>query len=304
MYTYQNLLDESDFLKRCGGARIGSVGKTLDGREIPYIFVGTTSGPQIIITAGIHAREHIGSYLAVRQAARYLSGQRTAGKNKDTSDFLKFRIQNPESRLSGGIYFIPMCNPDGNALISKGLCGIRRAQLRRGLPGILKNKNRSLFKANARGVDLNVNFDARWGTGKQNARQPGTENYIGLYPFSESETRALRDFTMAVRPSATVSYHCIGRELYWEFGQTGGARVRDLSIAQHLNERLGYKIVSDDGSSAGGYKDWCIQALGIPSFTIELVSEEHTHPFTDYRSAKEDIERNLDLPERLLRYLC
>ncbi|MCL2797889.1 MAG: hypothetical protein FWD58_07540 [Firmicutes bacterium] len=335
MYTYLNLLDEIDFLCRCGGAKTGSIGISADGRPIPYIYVGNSAGPQIIVTAGIHAREHIGSYLAVRQAAHFLTknekrktknvggkaGQLNVGGGPSGAPHHKScvgsggspgtatptgesvtesRILNPESHSPGGIYFIPMCNPDGNTLIAKGLCGIRSAELRQPLCEILKNKNRALFKANARGVDLNVNFDAGWGTGRQNTREAGCENYIGPHPFSEPETKALRDFTLAVCPAATVSYHCIGRELYWEFGQSGDTRARDLAIAKFLNERLGYKIAPDDGTSAGGYKDWCIEALGIPSFTIELVSDEHTHPFTDYRLAKYDIERNLDLPERLL----
>jgi len=286
MYTYQNLLCELDFLKRCDGARVGSVGKSHDGREIPYLFVGSISGPQLIITGGIHAREHIGSYLVVRQAAYCLA------KNEP-------RTANHAQK--GGIYFIPMLNPDGNALIYKGLAGIRSIPLRRELRELLKNADRHLFKANARGVDLNVNFDAGWGTGKHNTRVPGAENYIGPNPFSEPESKALRDFTLKIRPAVTVSYHCKGRELYWEFGQEGRARARDLAIAEYLNERLSYKIIGGDGASAGGYKDWCVERLGIPSFTIELVSDEFPHPFTDYRLAKEDIERNLDLPQRLLK---
>jgi len=279
MYTYPKLLDEVNFLARCG-AETGSAGITCDGRLIPYLFVGSHTGSQIIITAGIHAREHIGSYLVVRQAARALG-----------------RFQNHKTQ--GGVYFIPMLNPDGNEIIYKGINAMRRTD-RALLAGILRHKNRGLYKANARGVDLNVNFDANWGTGIQNTRVPGIESFIGAAPFSEPETRALRDFTYAVRPAATVSYHAIGRELYWEFGQTGAAKARDRSVAEYLNERLGYKIVDGDGDSAGGYKDWCIQALGIPAFTIELVDGAHTHPFTDYALAKDDIARNLDLPERLL----
>ena len=80
-----------------------------------------------------------------------------------------------------------------------------------------KGKDFSLWKANARGVDLKVNFDAKWGPGKQNVRYPASANYIGSMPFSEPETRALAEFTKEVKPDATISYHTKGGEIYYGF---------------------------------------------------------------------------------------
>ncbi len=156
----------------------------------------------------------------------------------------------------GTVYFVPMVNIDGVeiALIDK-----------------------PLYKANARGVDLNVNFDAKWGTGKENRRVLGDENYIGEFPFSESESRALRDFTFKIKPQATVSYHAKGEEIYWDFHQEGQDRKRDYSIAKKLALKTGYEL-KQTPYSAGGYKDWCIEKLKIPAFTIEVGSDEYEHP--------------------------
>ena len=107
-------------------------------------------------------------------------------------------------------------------------------------------------------------------------------NYIGPYPFSEPETRALRGFTLAYRPAATLSYHTKGREIYWEFGQTGAALARDKKIAEALAAETGYTAKLVRGS-AGGYKDWCIRALGIPSFTVEAGSDDWAHPVGEER---------------------
>ena len=300
MYTYRNLLDELNFLSRCGGCKVGSLGVTRDDRTVPYIFIGKKTGPQIIVTGGIHAREHISSYLVMRQAEYALC--RTQGTQGDGVVCHSVPSAQPEPTgfAHGGVYFVPMLNPDGNVIAEKGAAGILNPAHRELVRGILRGKDSALYKANAAGVDLNVNFDAKWGTGRLNTRIPGTENYIGTAPFSEPETRALADFTHKLRPAATVSYHAIGRELYYEFGQTGDALARDLAIAEYLNERLGYKIVPDEGTSVGGYKDWCIRHFGIPSFTIELGEHIHPHPLVDYSVAAEDIARNLDLPERLL----
>lgn len=172
----------------------------------------------------------------------------------------------------GRVYFIPAVNIDGIEIALK---------------------EKPLYKANANRVDLNVNFDARWGEGKSNVFYPADENYVGEYPFSESESKALRDFTLYVRPDVTVSYHSKGEEIYWEFYQTGKKRERDYRLAQKLSESTGYPLKTAVGS-AGGYKDWCIEKLGIPSFTIEVGKNSLTHPIKE-SELKDIYQKNKDV---------
>ncbi len=155
----------------------------------------------------------------------------------------------------GAVYFLPLINPDG--------------------VNIAENFN-PLYKANARGVDLNVNFDARWGTGKSNVQVAGAENYIGEKPFSEPESKALKDFTLRVLPDLTLSYHAKGEEIYFEFFQKKNF-FRDKTIANAVANVTGYKVRSTP-FSAGGYKDWCISKLKIPSLTIEVGKDSLKHP--------------------------
>ena len=156
----------------------------------------------------------------------------------------------------GTIYFIPAVNPDGI---------------------VISQTENPLYKANQNGVDLNVNFDACWGRGEKNVLRSGAENYIGEFPFSEPETVALRDFTLKIKPDLTLSYHSKGEEIYWQFHQTGKKAKRDFNIAKHLAKETGYNIKSTPNST-GGYKDWCISSLNIPAFTIEVGSDELSHP--------------------------
>lgn len=156
----------------------------------------------------------------------------------------------------GTVYFIPLVNPDGVEICLSG---------------------RPLYKANARGVDLNVNFDANWGNGKFNKRVRGESDYVGRRPFSESETKALRDFTLLVKPDVTVSYHSKGEEIYYEFGQTVPELEKHKRIADAVAEVTGYKIKSTP-DSCGGYKDWCIEKLKIPALTIEVGDDRLSHP--------------------------
>ena len=164
----------------------------------------------------------------------------------------------------GTVYFIPLTNPDG--------------------VNIATNFN-PLYKANARGVDLNVNFDARWGTGKSNVRVFGAENCIGEYPFSEPESMAIRDFTLDILPDATISYHSKGEEIYYEFFQDKNRLSRDLEFAKTISRCCGYKIKSTP-NSCGGYKDWCVQKLKIPALTIEVGSDKLKHPISHWHLRK------------------
>lgn len=156
----------------------------------------------------------------------------------------------------GTVHFIPLANPDGVLL------------------ALSKNP---LYKANGQGVDLNVNFNARWGEGAKNVFVPAIENYVGEHPFSAPETRALRDFTLKIMPNATISYHTKGEEIYWYFSQDEKTAERDYKIAKKLSNKTGYPLVLTP-NSAGGYKDWCIQELKIPSFTIEVGRDSLSHP--------------------------
>lgn len=178
----------------------------------------------------------------------------------------------------GSVYFVPILNPDGVK--------------------IALNEN-PLYKANARGVDLNVNFDARWGTGEKNVRESASENYIGEYPFSERETRAIRDFTLSIKPNFTLSYHSKGEEIYYEFFQDGLEKERDEKLAKIVASCTGYKI-KPTLNSAGGYKDWCIEKLKIPALTIEVGNDDLSHPIGKrrlgeiYRKNKLVIEKSVD----------
>lgn len=157
---------------------------------------------------------------------------------------------------SGTVYFIPAVNPDGIKISLNAL---------------------PLYKANSNGVDLNVNFDAKWGCGAKNTTRKGAENYIGRFPFSERETIALTAFTLLIYPHLTVSFHSKGEEIYYEFNQSFADKKRDYLIAKAVQKQNGYAIKGTPWSCAG-YKDWCIEKLKIPSLTIEVGADNLSHP--------------------------
>lgn len=242
------------------------------GLPVYAFFVGRQEYPVLLFQYAIHAREWITAYLALRHIERGIG--------------------------RGGAWFLPLTNPDGAALSLRGegflseISSERAAFLRR----VNGGKDFSLWKANANAVDLNVNFGAFWGTGKHNVRMPAPENYIGSRPFSEPETRALRDFTLRVKPHATVSYHTKGEEIYYGF-HAAPASEKEGILARALSDETGYaaRVIEE---SAGGYKDWCSLALKIPAFTIEAGSDTLPHPLKE-----SDLcgitEKNIGVPRRL-----
>jgi len=281
MYTYGNLIDDIKHLKS-SGIETGIIGKSELGLDIPYIHVGDYFGDQIIITGAIHARENITALLVMKQAFYYA-----------------FSANN----FDGGVYFIPMLNPDGAVLIegeSRWKCFGESEQRRIARAVEINGGSRdfSLWKANINGVDLNNNFDARFGKGAGQVDYPASQGYMGEQAFSEKESAALGNFTLRIRPSMTISYHAKGREVYWEFFQKGEAMRRDFDIARRVARHLGYLRVDGDLASSGGYKDWCIDRLGLTALTIEIIDDRHEHPL-DSELLDEDLDVNLSLLQLL-----
>ncbi len=241
------------------------IGTSEEGRNIYALFAGEQSYPIGICQYAMHAREWVTALLALEQIARGVA--------------------------CGGAWFVPLVNPDGALLCTEGAdsvsCDWRRELVLR----VNGGEDFSLWKANAAAVDLNVNFDARWGTGKGNVTRPAPAGYVGTKPFCARESRALKHFTYAVCPQYTVSYHTKGEEIYWRFHQPFFHAARDRRLAAILAESTGYALC-ETPDSAGGYKDWCVERMKIPAFTVEAGSDKLSHPL-GRESLPAIIERNL-----------
>lgn len=196
----------------------------------------------------------------------------------------------------GAVWILPLTNPDGAELAEKGLLSASEGR-RDFLVRLNGGTDFSLWKANIEGVDLNQNFPARWGSGRQNVFSPAPQNYVGSAPLCARESRALARFTQEVRPRFTVSWHTKGEVIYWRFYQPFFRLVRDRRLARALSASTGYPLKEAKGS-AGGYKDWCVEKLKLSAFTVETGRDGLPHPLT--RAALPDLwEKNKDALARL-----
>ena len=252
--------------------KVNVIGKTEFNRDI--IAVERTLNQSFytaILLSGIHARENISSDVVFEMIRQNLFDKIT--------DF--------------NLSFILIANPDGVELQS-GAIGSFSKEIQKSLIQINGNsEDFSMWKANARGVDINNNFDARYKT-NVHANFPSSQGYIGEFAESEMETQAIVSYTKKKNPFITISYHTKGEEIYFNFFQDEKRLKRDESIALQFAKSTGYRIVNVENSSSGGYKDWCVEKLKIPALTIELGNDSLTHPI-----AREHIKEIFDKNKKI-----
>ena len=130
--------------------RVEIIGQSVAKRYIYSVNFDFGSQKTVIIQAGIHAREYITCDLVCKLIADF------------DKNFTFHKL-----KCCPNVIFVPMVNPDGVELCQVGLKSVRNLQKRKFLLSI-NGPDFSLYKANLNGVDLNTNFDARWGSGAEN----------------------------------------------------------------------------------------------------------------------------------------
>ena len=255
--NYDSLLNKIEIYKNKYNVKV--IGNSFFGRKIFAVERTISSAfPTAIFLCSIHAREHITTDLVCKVL--------DDGLFDDIDNF--------------NLSFILMANPDGVELVFNGLNSVPK-KFKKNIEKINKNSSKFEFwKANGRGVDLNNNFDANFGT-NINSHYPAPSGYVGQFAESEPETRAIVKYTKDINPFITLSYHSKGEEIYYNFFQNKNQLVRDKKIAEYFVKSTGYIIKNPEKISSGGFKDYCVQKLKIPALTIEVGSDNLKHPISE-----------------------
>lgn len=282
-YTYENMENDLGIFSRVfpGYLHVSSLGKTADGREIYHMIIGRQDAQEkILISGGIHGREYMTCQLLMEQTAEFLT---LLCRRQQT-----YKGKSYENLIGGkAIHVVPMINPDGVSISQFGIKGIRSKRLQEFIWRIAGDEGGrqpcgayfSRWKANARGVDLNRNFNALWAEYKDGRGHPSFEKYKGPCPESEEESRVLAELTRKERFQRTISYHSSGQVIYWNFGLKDRLKEETESFAERIARVTGYEL---DGSwdrlDPAGYKDWALSEMRIPSLTIEIGKMESPLP--------------------------
>ena len=273
-YTYENLI--SDINSLCGKypfINYGVIGKSLVGREIPMLTIG--SGKKSLLIVGAHhGMESITSLLSIKYAEEYSRLIKDREKISGISADLIFSERK--------VYIVPMLNPDGTELHAKGRDTLNPMTERL---NAMSGGDYSNWQANGRGVDLNHNYNA--GFEEYKKLEPtlgifggGATRYSGEYPESEPETSSLCAFIRATEPSMLIALHSQGEEIYADYN--GVFPLKGKIIADRLASLSGYTLAKPEPAACfGGLKDWFILEYNRPAFTIECGKGKNPLPIED-----------------------
>ncbi|MHA7814330.1 MAG: M14 family zinc carboxypeptidase [Phycisphaerales bacterium] len=269
--TYRTLDEITSYITnietlRADLATVDVVGQTWEGRDM---FSVTISGPDsaenpreerpaLFIFSTVHAREWIApmttSYIASRLASDY-----------DTDPHVKMLLDNAR------VVIVPVGNPDGYLYTWSNERYWRNTR---------RDNGDGTF-----GVNINRNWAYQWG---YEGASPNTSNtnYRGTHPFSEPETRALRDIALGLGDKlvAHIDYHSYSQLVMWPFGYASHVVTPEPweSALEHIGTCMSNEIMDSTGAfyvpqqsvnlypAAGNSQDWFFGALSSVSMLVEL----------------------------------
>ena len=279
----QRLADTYPFLT------LSYIGTSILDRAIPIIHIG--SGTRRVLYVGAH---HGMEWITSLVLMQFLEDLCEAIKSQK-------RICGvyPCDLMQGyTLSVIPMLNPDG---VEYQIHGVGEENpLRERLLGMNGgSEDFSSWQANARGVDLNHNYDAGFAEYKkleaENGIQKGAPTrYSGESAESEPEVAALCNLVRFLAPwKGVMTLHTQGEEI---FSPPIKGSEKSAVTARRLAQLTGYRLARAEGLAAyGGMSDWCAEKLSVPAFTMECGRGKNPLPTTQLYSIYATVRASLFL---------
>jgi len=271
-YVIEGLLERYPFLET------GSIGRSVMGREIPFLKIGKGK-KQMFYNASFHANESITTPVLLSFAEEYAAAYTAGGKISGVSAAELFDNYQ--------LYLVPMVNPDGvdlvNGILANGIYYRQARAISEGYPQI---PFPSGWKANIYGIDLNLQFPAGWENAKQikyaqGYTSPAPRDFVGEAPLTAPESLAVYQFTREHDFSLILAYHTQGEVIYWKYLDYEPERSRE--IAQYFGRVSGYAVEETPSASGyAGYKDWFIQEYDRPGYTVEAGEGQNPLPMSQF----------------------
>jgi len=256
--------------------KVNEIGTTWENRQIIQVTITKNvknhkQKPALFYTGTIHAREWIGIELALAFANYIVEHIDYDPKLNDYLD-------------SSTLYMVPCANPDGFEYSRNHFSFWR--------------KNRRKNADGSYGVDLNRNFEVGFTPNKNT-----TSNvYSGPHPFSEPETRALRDFVLD-HPNIAIAldYHSQGNVFFpaHNFIHEDAIDAIDLNLlAANMAEEIRKESGREYGVHMGKPPTHLISGSGREFYysqgALSLVVEVGTRNISDYlENMQENIDENI-----------
>ncbi len=179
------------------------------------------------------------------------------------------------------LHVLPMLNVDGAELQIHG--DDTQNPLRERLLRANGGEDFSKWQANARGVDLNHNYNAGFAEYKKLEQKMGIDTaaptrFSGEYAESEPECAAVCNLLRFYDPALVLSLHTQGEVI---FAPNADRVKHGTAIAKRLSQMTGYQIEKADGCAAyGGLCDWFTEEYGHPAYTLECGKGQNPLPLS------------------------
>jgi len=244
----------------------GSIGKSVTGIDLPILRFGV--GPHAVsYNAAHHGNEWITSPVLLKFLEEYAKAQSTASHIGGLDAGLLYS--------SSTLHLIPMVCPDGvdiaTGALDSGPYYEYATLLAENYPHIPFPDG---WKANVRGVDINLQYPASWEKAReikfaQGFTKPGPRDYVGSAALSEPESRAMYEYTLQHDFQLILAYHSQGEVIYWQYLDYLPPGSRE--IGETFAKLSGYALEDTPFASGhAGYRDWFIQRFNRPGYTIEV----------------------------------
>lgn len=245
--------------------RAREIGRSVLGRPLVVLLIGEGQR-NVFVNAAHHANEYITSLVLLRFAEEYAQAVEKGRALCGASARELYR--------RATLHLMPLVNPDGVDLV----CGAledpfvldRARRIAARYPAVPFPEG---WKANIRGVDLNLQYPAGWEMARVNKARigvttPAPRDFVGECALSEPESAAVFNYTLVSDFDLTLSYHTQGKVIYWKY--------LDIEIKNALETALEFKKLSGYeveevpfASGFAGYKDWFIWRFRRKGYTIE-----------------------------------
>ncbi|MCO1578310.1 hypothetical protein M8C13_21385 [Crossiella sp. SN42] len=241
--------------------------------------------PRFLLMAQIHAREVTTSEMAWRFITRLLDGAHSDAE---------------VAALLGGteVWVVPQVNPDAIGVVQDGLTNAGTSANSSAWQRKNLNDSNSVtpcpgpWSANHEGIDLNRNWDSRWG-GVGTSNNPCSQTYRGPKAASEPETHHLaglfeklfpdqrgpgeNDAAPATTRGAMITLHTYGNLVLLPWGHDPKVKTPNdaglRSMAFRMSGFNGYTTGQPGEvlyNVTGATDDWAYDKLGIAAFTFEI----------------------------------
>lgn len=243
--------------------QVNVIGQSADDRNLYEVILGNPEAKKhLVVIANLHAREYMTIQLCMKQIEYYLGQYNKKISGKKVSDVLD----------KVAIHYVPSCNPDGTAISQYGFNAIRNKSLRaklRKMPGSART-----WKANARGVDLNRNWDVAF----RKSGKRGSAGFRGNKAASEPEIKALVKMMNKIQKqgkiAGVVSYHSTGSIIYGKCAGQAAALVKKQTTRMYKTAQnlTGYRLMPVESlKTAGGCsREYFLYKKKIPCITLEI----------------------------------